>query len=325
MPLRPSLTALVLSSFALAACSGGGATAPAGPAASSVAHSALSTAKIAVDASARTTQGDYGGVPAFTGDVALFDAPLAGYSAVNIALTEVDAVATNGTVTALVKYATPNIVNLLSLQTAALPISGTLPGGSYAGIQLVGVVAKCSATTTAGKTIPVSFRNTVGTTFTLPVGVSFASTTGAAVHVAVDFNLAESISANLLTGVAGVAGGDVLQLAPLLIANVNAGSVAGTVVNEHGQPVTQATIVITTPSGVPINSTLTASDGTFNLHAIPYGQYGTSYSITVYNAYFNAAGTEFFAANYDGWWASSFKGPGLYLESAQTSVGTIED
>jgi hypothetical protein len=297
MQFRSSLAMLVLSSIALAGCSGGGASAPAAPAvpaSSDVAHSALSTASIVVDASARTTKGDWGGTPAFAGDISLFDAPLAGYSAVNIALTEVDAVAANGTVTALVKYATPNVVNLLSLQTSALPISGTLPGGSYAGIQLVGVVAKCSATTTA-------------------------------VHVAVDFNLAESISANLLTGVAGVVGGNVLQLAPLLIANVNAGSVAGTVVNEHGQPVTQATIVLTTPSGVPINSTVTAADGTFNLHAIPYGQYGTSYSITVYNAYFNAAGTEFFASNYDGWWASSFKGPGLYLESAQTSVGTIED
>jgi hypothetical protein len=294
-------------------------------AASGPGHSALSTATVAIDASARGTKGDWGGTPAFTGSISLFDAPLAGWSAVNIALTEVDAIATNGSIVPLAKYTTPNIVNLLSLQTAALAISGSLPGGTYAGIQLVGVTAKCSATNTAGKTVPVTFRNTVGTTFTLPVGVSFASTTGGAVHVALDFNLAESISANLLTGVTGVAGGQVLQLAPLLIANVNAGSVAGTVVNAHGQPVSQATIVLTTPSGVPVNSTVTAADGTFNLHAIPYAQYGTSYSITIYNAYFNAAGTEFFALNYDGWWASSYKGPGLFVQSAQTSVGTIED
>ncbi len=331
--MKINFAALLITVVALDACSGGASSTPSSPIIPSVApaaqatpqplgkagvvRSTMATKSVTTLKDARETQGGYGGTPAFTGDVVLYDAPIAGYTEVDIALTEVDAITANGAIVVMQKYATPNVVNLLSLQTSALPIGGSLPGGQYAGLQLVGSVSKSSAVTSGGQHLGVVVFGSVGDTFTLPVGTKFGSTDGSSQSIAVDFNVAESVAFNAIgTGLT-----QTLQLKPVLVANVTSGNVSGTAVNWRNQPVSNATIMLVDQNWNVVNTTLTASDGTFNLHAIPNG----TYQSFVFNAYENAAGSVFIASNYDGWWGSAYYGPQVTVSSKDTSLGSVRD
>jgi hypothetical protein len=278
----------------------------------------MATRRPATSASGgRATQGGYGGTPAFAQDVELYDAPIAGFSSVNIALTEVDAIAAEGTVSVLQKYAAPTVVDLLAYQSSALPIGGTIAAGSYAGIQLVGSIGKSSAVTSAGTTMSISVAGATGDTFTLPIGVAFGSSDGTAASVAVDFNLAES----LVLSTVGSAGGTTLQLAPVAVANPDAGNVAGVALDAANQPAANATIAAVDSNGNVVNTTLTAADGSFNLHALPLG----AYRLEIFNAYRNAAGSVFTASNFDGPYGASYFGPDVAVTSGTTNVGTVRD
>jgi hypothetical protein len=332
MKISALATALLASTVVLSGCGGGGTSAPNAPIAPLVAdatpqpvqaageaRSQLAMQSVAADPTARGTRGDYGGTPAFDGTVDMYDAPLAGFSQVNVALTEVDAVSAGGAITPMQVYTTPNVVNLLALQTSSLVIAGKLPGGMYVGIRLVGSVSKSSAVASKGGKMPIAVKGADGDVFSLPVAVSFGSMDGSPASVAVDFNLAESITYAVVNGL----GGDpkTLVLKPMVIANRNAGNVSGVATASHGRVVSNATIVLVDSQGKVVNTTVTANDGTFNLHAIPYG----TYQVEIFNAYMNAAGSLFTATGYDGVWGSAYYGPVVTVSSANTNIGGIRD
>jgi hypothetical protein len=191
----------------------------------------------------------------------------------------------------------------------------------YVGIQLVGRVSESSAVTSSGRKMPIAVTGARGDVFSLPVAVSFGSTNGSAAHVAVDFNLAESIASAIVTGTAGEPQASTLVLTPMVIANQNAGNVSGTLFAQNHRVVSNATIVLINDNGSFMNTTVSAADGSFNLHAIPYG----TYRMLIFNAYVNAALSVFEAAGYDGAWGSAYYGPVVTVSSPSTNVGGIRD
>jgi hypothetical protein len=330
MKISALATVLLASTVALAGCGGGGSAVPVAatiadalpaqvqPAGTE--RSQLSMKTVTADPTARGTRGDWGGTPAFDGDVELYDAPLAGFSQVNVALTEIDAISPGGAITPMQVYAKPNVVNLLALQTSSLGITAHLPGGMYVGIQLVGSVSGSFAETSGGRRMPIAVTGANGDVFSLPIAVSFGSTNGSPSHVAVDFNLAESIASSIITA-GSTPQSTTLVLKPMVIANQSAGNVSGVLRSSRGRAVTNATVVIIDSNGNFMNTTVSAADGSFNLHALPYG----TYRILIFNAYVNAALSVFEASGYDGAYGSAYYGPTVTVSSADTAIGDIWD
>ncbi len=285
-------------------------------------RSTMSTTAPATVVDARETQGGYGGTPALTDQSAtLYDAPVAGLSAVNLALSEIDVITPTGATVVMKKYDALHIVNLLDLQHTGENIGGKIPLGSYVGIKLVGSVAASSAKTSAGRTIGLVVNGTSGDTFTLPVGISFATTGNGDASLAIDFNLAESIAFNIVSAAQNFASGEKLQLTPLVIAAKNAGNVQGRLVNASHHAVQNATVVLVDRNGHVANSTISAADGSFNLNAISFG----TYRIEIYNAYRNAAGVLFVASGNDGRWGSAYAGPTFSVDNDKNEVGEVRD
>jgi hypothetical protein len=314
----------------LQACAGGGSARTDAPLTASAAkltqiapagvvQSSMSTKRIVLDTTARAAQGVYGGSPAFTQSVQLYDAPLAGFSAVNVALTEIDAVSSTGTIVPMLTFSTPHVVNLLSLQSTPLAIGGTIPAGPYAGLRLLGIVSQSSAVTTGGTTMPVTVAGASGDDFTLSVGATFGSAAaGSSASVSLDFNLAESMAYTFTNG-SGTQ--QQLVLKPLLIAQPAAGVLQGIAVNASGSGVSEAIVALIDGNGNVVNTTISAADGSFTVHALRYG----TYQIEIYNAYRNAAGSLFKATNADGAPGAQYYGPTVTIAAPVTNVGSVQD
>lgn len=328
----------VLSAVALAALIGGSAcSAPSGT--SSVSPSLADT-----QSSVRHTQDTTGGPPVFglpaTVVVDLFDAPMAlGPNAqVNVAIDGVNVVA-EGTAYPLVSYASPQVVNLLQLQQVADAIQGQLPAGSYSSLELLVDPSQSNVVDNQGNTYPMVFRSGKGrwgwsssrrsaprgtasavrgtedtaggppTLYALAAAVSITAASGNTTDVAVDFNVLESVS--IKNGVAYVTAN--------LAAATQPSSVSGVVVNQAGSPVAGATVLATDTNGNVDNTTVTASDGSFTLHALA----GGVYTISVDNSYTSASGNTITAIGNDAGAAPSV--PIDLAPSDQLNIGTLID
>jgi len=290
----------LLALIALAGCSGGGtAPSPASPAqlqsqslSTSSANanfqfSAYSVPVVSDDpalqsaqsstSGTRNTQESYGGIP---GQALLIDATkFPAGSQANFAISSVSAVA-NGVTYPIVQFAVPVIINVLNYQSNALLLgAGIVPEIQYSGVQYV-IDPKLSSVVLNGKTYPMSFGTTSSSTFTpiangmaalyFPDPVNAATTQP---NFLVDFNAATWIT--ISNGVADVVpsgSGTVLSEAAVI---------QGTILNKAGGPVSGAIVSAYGPDGIIVNSSPSASDGTFAIHAIS----GNGYSLVVWNTY----------------------------------------
>ncbi|HTW83204.1 MAG TPA: DUF4382 domain-containing protein [Candidatus Sulfotelmatobacter sp.] len=300
----------------------------------------VSPQTLADQSSARHTQdvtGGGGGFNTAAVTVDLYDAALQlGPNAqVNVAIEGVDVVS-DGTEYPLVSYASAQIVNLLQLQQVADAIQGQLPAGSYDSLELL-VDPSQSTLVNNGTTYPMVFRSgrsKWGTTssrrrshsqstlrgtqdvvgggggfMALVAPVSFSASSGGSVSLAVDFNVLESVT---------VANGVAIVTANLAAAD-QPSAVNGVVQNQAGQPVVNATIIATDSNGNVDNTTTTASDGSFTLHALNSG----AYTISVVNSYTSASGNTVTASGNDP--NASPSVPIDLAPSDQLNIGTLID
>ena len=254
-------------------------------------HLSTKTKLVAISKSSqsglRFPKNSLGGIPMLL-SILLFDAPLADSSnaQVNLALDGVN-VLLNGVATPVVTNASPVMVNLLSLQTTAQSYLANVPAGSYDTVELV-VDPTQSNVVQNGVTYPVQFGtlpNTAGSLIGIDSPAVISGAASASVSVTVDFNVLESVA---------IAGG-IAQIDPQLVIATNAADVAGTIQNAAGQPVSGAAVLALDANGNVLNSAISASDGTFDLHALAAG----SATIVVENSYTSDSGAVAQAAGMD--------------------------
>ncbi|HEX3462453.1 MAG TPA: carboxypeptidase regulatory-like domain-containing protein [Candidatus Elarobacter sp.] len=238
-----------------------------------------------------------GGTPTFRLSISLFDAPLIGANAANsqfnAGILGVDAVDTNGDSWQLVANETPQVVNLFDLQSSALQLGdGILPAGTYPSVQLL-LDPATTTVTYNGQTYPVIFSDPnhpwwdpTQTVESVTVPLIVSGTGGDTIGATLDFNVFQS--ANL--------SGGIVYLTPTVAAGIAAPTISGSVVNQAGAPVANATVIATDGSGNVANTAPTGADGTYHIRGINPG----GYTITVANTYTTNAGVTVTASGADG-------------------------
>ena len=250
-----------------------------------------------------------GGMTDFS--MSLYDAPLNGPGLqVNLALTEVDAVAADGSTAAVTTYPNEQVVNLLALRNTPLTIAGQIPANNYTAIRL-NVDPVHSNLTIFGHSFPLTFVSPQnGSTIAINVPLQFTSQAGSATLATADFNVLESVT---------LAQGGGATIAPKVVAATDAAAVSGVVVNSGGQPVANAAVQAIGAGGNVANTTTTNADGSFQLRALGAG----NYQIVVQNAYTSAAGNQVQAQNADANAAPTI--PVTLGPSNQLNLGQIAD
>ncbi len=282
----------------------------------SAAHHLVTATKVVAISKAsqnapRLPKNSLGGIPMLV-SIQLFDAPLVDSSnaQVNLALDGVN-VLLNGVSTPVVTNASPVMVNLLSLQTTAQSYLANVPAGSYDTVQLV-VDPSQSNVVQNGVTYPVQFGtlpNTAGSLVGINAPAAISGGANATVAVTVDFNVLESVA---------FAGG-IAQIDPQLVTATDAADVAGTLQNAAGQPVSGAAVLALDANGNVLNSAITASDGTFDIHALAAG----NATIVVENSYTSDSGAVVQATGMDGSATPSL--PVAIAGGAHINLGILTD
>ncbi|HZO94220.1 MAG TPA: carboxypeptidase regulatory-like domain-containing protein [Candidatus Baltobacteraceae bacterium] len=260
-----------------------------------------------------------GGIPLIHVVLSLFDAPLLNSGAgtqFNAGILGVDAIDSNGDSWQLTGSSTPQVVNLLALQSTSMDLgSGDLPAGTYPQLQFL---LDPSTTTVVqnGQTYPVQILDPnhpwwdpTDSIEAVTVPFNISSSTAESVTASLDFNVFQS--ANLVNGI--------VYLTPTVAAGLGDPAILGTVVNNAGAPVANATIVATDANGNVANTSVTAADGTFRVHGISPG----GYTISVLNSYTTAAGAAVTASGND-----AGASPSTYIvvgPSSQVNTGSLTD
>jgi hypothetical protein len=253
-------------------------------------HLDTHTTVVPIDAKAQSSlrmpDNSIGGVPMMQVDMNLMDAPLPAGSQVNIALAGIN-VLKNGVTTPVVMFAIPSMIDLMSLQVVAKQYIGSVPAGTYDTLQLV-VAPPLSSVYAGHQVYPVEVGTGAGS-FGPLVGINvpfvISGTAGSVVNVTADFNVFESVSLQ----------NNVAVIAPQLVVATGAGEIDGTVQNNYGGSVSNAAVVALDQYGNIINSTISANDGTFRLHALGVG----TVTLQVWNQYYTGSGWYYTANNYD--------------------------
>jgi hypothetical protein len=237
-----------------------------------------------------------GGPVGFILSLVLFDAPLVGATAANAkfnaGILGVDAVDETGDSWQLIARDTPQVVNLLDLQSSALQLGdGNLPAGTYPSIQLL-LDPATTTVTYDGQIYPVVFLDsnhpwwdTTQTVEAVRVPLRVTGTDGEKIGATLDFNVFQS--ANLSNGV--------VYLTPTVAAGIGDPAIAGKVVNAAGDPVSNATVVATDAQGRVANTTITGADGAYHLRGISAGVY----TVSVLNTFTTNAGVTVNASGND--------------------------
>jgi hypothetical protein len=238
-----------------------------------------------------------GGIPTFLGDLDFLDAPNFGPGAqINLAIVGVEAMA-SGTAYDLVTYDTPVLVNTLDFQRQALVLgSNTLPAISFDGVRVL-IDPTQSSVVSNGQTYPMTFGTfdpnshafvpSSAAIGSFDVAMPFDGSAGN-VHLLMDFDAIDSVA--LVNGVA--------QVGPALIGTNGSQSavIGGSIVNNAGAPVSNATVQAINPDGSVAATTVSANDGSFELHAIRSG----SYQVMISNTYMPRNGHVVTSSNADG-------------------------
>ena len=314
--MKPTLPVAVLAAFVLSACGGSHGTAPAMPGKAVTPQAHVRHLK----GHGRTPQDILGGTPLLKLTVSLFDAPLIGANAANstfnAGILGVDAVDTSGDSWQLIANQTPQVINLLDLQNSSVQLgAGNLPAGTYPSVQLL----LDPATTTVsynGQTYPVVFSDPnhpwwdpTQTVEAVTVPLTVSGSGGDSIEATLDFNVFQS--ANLDNGV--------VYLTPTVAAGIASPTISGTVVNQAGAPVSNATVIATDSSGKVANTAPTAADGSYHIRGINPG----GYTISVANTYTTNAGVTVSATG-----ADDGAAPSTYVvlgPNSQTSLPALRD
>jgi len=250
----------------------------------------------------------------------MYDAPLIGATAgnarFNVGIVGVDAVDSHGDSWQLIANDTPQVVNVLELQSTSFQLgSGSLPAGTYPSVQLL-LDPATTTVTYNGQTYPARFTDPnhpwwdAGQTIeavNIPLNVS--SDGGAPVTATLDFNVFQS--ANLADGV--------VYLTPTVAGGVGSPTINGNVANAAGQPVSNATVIATDSHGAVANTTLTGADGSFHIRGINPG----SYTVSVANTFTTNAGVTVTASGADDGAAPSAQA--VVGPNTQLSIATLRD
>lgn len=210
----------------------------------------------------------------------------------NAGIIGVDAVDDQGDSWQLIANNSPQVVNLLALQSTSLNMgSGTLPTGNYPSVQLL-LDPSTTSVTYNGATYPVEFVDPnhpwwdpTQTIEAVTVPLSISNSDGSNVTATLDFNVFQS--ANLSNGV--------VYLTPTVAGGLGSPSINGTVVNAAGAPVSNATVIATDASGNVANVGVTGADGSYHIRGINTG----TFTVTVANTYTTVAGVTVTASGND--------------------------
>jgi len=239
----------------------------------------------------RSTNQLLGGPPASKLTVALFDAPLAGMPGVqvNVGIEALQLVTPLGTTVPFVTNAKPQVIDLLKLMKNSQNFDGNAPLGAYTAVRMI-LDSATSNVKIGPITIPIQWGTPGHVTTSPDVAIDFPTTfavtgIGAAPQISLDFNVFQSVAfAN-----------NEIFLNPKVSASNAAAQVSGKVQNENGKNVANASVLAIGLLGNVVNSTFTANDGTFTIHALPPG----TYTIQIQNVYTPATGETLTATGYD--------------------------
>lgn len=248
-----------------------------------------------------------------------------------IGVDEVDVVA-NGTAYPLVQFGTPYVMDLLQYQNGNSLSMGqaSIPAQSYTQERFVLDVASTQIAFADGTSMPIAFKTTnsqssahaanqtnttndptIAGAVDVTVNNPFTYGSGTPASLAADFNVLESLSASANT----------VYVRPSMFVANGAGQINGTVLNQSGTPVQNATVVALGSSGVVANTGATDANGNFNLHALQPG----TYQLTIYNSYVNASGQTITASGQSST-ATSVNGPTITVTAGGSiSSGTLND
>ena len=251
----------------------------------------------------------------------------------NLAIKEIDAVE-NGQATVLASYDRPRVVDVLAHQDdSGESVANTgVSRSEYQQLRLVVDLASSEAVFKGHKAQPVNFLVNVATSSTAGAGASTVTTAdgpGAVDLVVtqpfsipqghnqtarVDFNAFESLTLDQF--------GDILTRATLFVAPVDEmGSATGTVTNDQGRGVANATVVAVASDGSIGNTGFTDDRGNFSIGTLRAG----TYKLVVYNRYTTAAGRDSLASG-QSTTAQTVSGPQITISGGtKTSAGTLAD
>ncbi len=311
------ITMAALATILLAACAGpnGTATVPLNKTAPAAKHVRVRHVKV----NGALPKDLLGGTPLIHVLLSLFDAPLLGSGSgtqFNAGILGVDAIDSLGDSWQLTGSSTPDVVNLLALQSTSMNLgSGDLPAGTYPSLQFL-LDPSTTTVTQNGQTYPVEivdpnhpWWDPTDTIEAVTVPLNISSTTAETVTASLDFNVFQS--ANLSNGI--------VYLTPTVAAGLGDPSIIGTVVNAAGAPVSNATIVATDANGNVANTSVTAADGTFRVHGINPG----GYTVSVLNGYTTVAGATVTASGND-----AGASPSTYVvvgPNSEVNTGSLAD
>jgi hypothetical protein len=269
---------VLLAALALASCS---------------APSSISSAFPSGEASSLKTPLELtGGPPSVHLQVSLFDAPVNGIPdlKINMGIDAVQLVRSDGTAVPYVTNPHPDVVNLLTLQTGSKDFDGNAPAGTYGAVRLL--IDPATTNVTIGKfTIPILWGTAAQPLTGSVIAIDFPCTyvlsalPGPPPHITLDFNVLRSVK---------FANG-AIYVQPAVVAANGSARVQGHVKNAAGKPVANATVLAVDPLGHVVNNTLTATDGSFQLHALAAG----IYTIRVQNAWTTPFGDTITASGAD--------------------------
>lgn len=295
----------------------------------------------------------HGGIA--TTDVVVGDAPPAFFghalARVNLAISEIDLVDAAGNSQVVAKYAAPLIVDLLQYQDGSGASVGQTDANNLQTFQQVRFVINTAASSvlyTGGLSAPLNFVTSndsssshagkaTSTTYlgagrvAITQSGSFTIGSGASELVNADFNLMESLTPPSIGsnrgdgnhGYSGSQGSLGLAVRPTMFvaANSDEGKITGTVLNDDGQPVSNAVVVAVGQGNQVGNTVATDASGNFLLHTLAAG----SYRLDVYNQYTNSAGANFSSEGSSSD-RSRVKGQTITVSPGQTTdAGTIRD
>lgn len=227
-------------------------------------------------------------------------------TAVNVSIARVDLIGSGATQT-LATFSPSKPVNLLDYQTTALALgTASVPPGQYQQLRLVLDTSTANSATVVvnGTTYPLTIPSATGSggfgnntsmdngtgpgTSGIKVNINLTAAANAIYAYVIDFNAAESI---VQTGSGNY------MMKPVLVATAQniAGSIAGTVKNNAGSPVSNAE-VLAQVNGTTVNSGVTDANGNFAINALPAG----SYTLVVENSWTSQAGSAQTAVGADG-------------------------
>ncbi len=270
---------------------------------------------------------------------------------VNLAISEIDLVDGSGRSQVVAKYAAPFIVDLLQYQDGSgdsVAQASVNNPQTYQQVRFVIDTGASSALYASGVSAPLNFV-TDSDSSSAHAGKSTSTAYLGAGRVAItqsgsftigsdptellnaDFNLMESLtppSTNSERGDGdrgnfGAQGSLGLTVRPTMFvaAHSNEGMITGTVLNDNGQPVSNAVVVAVGQGGQVGNTVATNGSGDFLLHTLAAG----SYRLEVYNQYTNSAGADL-SSHGSSTGRDRLKGPTITVSPGQTTnAGAITD